>query len=92
MASPRRTSTTHSNVDLEQPPLDPDRGSDAVKDGSPEYLTGIPMWNLFAAIYLAMFLLGLDAAIVATAIPTMTAYFKTIADINWYGSAYLLTL
>ncbi len=32
-----------------------------------------------------------DRTIIATAIPKITEEFKSIADIGWYGSAYLLT-
>ena len=32
-----------------------------------------------------------DNTIIATAIPRITDHFKTINDVGWYGSAYLLT-
>ena len=38
----------------------------AVADDTPQYLSGVRMYNLLAAVYLAIFLLGLDAAIVST--------------------------
>lgn len=33
-----------------------------------------------------------DRAILATAIPKITTEFNSIADVGWYGSAYLMTL
>lgn len=33
-----------------------------------------------------------DNTIIATAIPTITDQFKSLGDVGWYGSAYLLTI
>jgi MFS family permease len=38
-----------------------------------------------------VFLIGLDQMIIATAIPKITSEFKSLDDVGWYGSAYLLT-
>jgi hypothetical protein len=46
---------------------------------------------IILAIYLAAFLVALDQTIISVAIPKITDQFKSIADIAWYGSAYLLT-
>ena len=35
--------------------------------------------------------MALDNTIIATAIPKITDQFKSIDDVAWYGSAYLLT-
>ncbi|KAL7274281.1 hypothetical protein RUND412_002827 [Rhizina undulata] len=40
---------------------------------------------------LATLLVALDNTIVATAIPVITSQFESLADVGWYGSAYLLT-
>lgn len=32
-----------------------------------------------------------DRAIIATAVPKITTEFNSLADVGWYGSAYLLT-
>jgi MFS family permease len=48
-------------------------------------------WTITASVYLAFFLIGLDRTIIATAIPTISDEFNSIADIGWYGSAYMLT-
>jgi len=41
--------------------------------------------------FLALFLVALDRTIIATAIPRITDDFKSLGDIGWYGSAYMLT-
>ncbi|KAI1261741.1 putative MFS aflatoxin efflux pump [Xylariaceae sp. FL1019] len=46
---------------------------------------------LLVSIYISIFLIALDQLIVSTAIPRITDEFHSIADIGWYGSAYLLT-
>lgn len=33
-----------------------------------------------------------DRTIIGTAIPMITDDFRSIADVGWYGSAYLLTI
>lgn len=37
-------------------------------------------------------LLGLDMNIIGVAIPRITTDFRSLSDIAWYGSAYLLTM
>ncbi len=44
------------------------------------------------AMSLAIFLISIDETIIVTAIPKITDDFDTIADVGWYGSAYLLTM
>ncbi|KFG81517.1 putative MFS transporter [Metarhizium anisopliae] len=56
------------------------------------HLHGLQLYNLLGALMLAMLLLGLDINIVATAVPSITDRFHSLADINWYGSAFLLAL
>jgi MFS family permease len=51
----------------------------------------LKFWTITASVYLAFLLIGLDRTIIATAIPTITDEFDSIADIGWYGSAYMLT-
>ncbi|TEA16144.1 Rubrofusarin-specific efflux pump aurT [Colletotrichum sidae] len=44
-----------------------------------------------ASVLLVWFIVALDRLIIATAIPAITDEFNSLADIGWYGSAYLLT-
>lgn len=43
------------------------------------------------ALCLSVFCMALDNTIIATAIPKITDQFRSINDVGWYGSAYLLT-
>lgn len=52
-------------------------------------------WRLSAVIgslCLGIFLFGLDINIIGVAIPRITTEFSSLADVAWYGSAYMLTL
>ncbi|KAI8634021.1 MFS general substrate transporter [Xylariaceae sp. FL1651] len=52
-------------------------------------------WRLgiiIGSLALGIFLLGLDQNIIGVAIPRITTDFKSLDDIAWYGSAYLLTI
>ncbi|KAE9370273.1 putative MFS multidrug transporter [Stipitochalara longipes BDJ] len=55
-----------------------------------EWVTGLKLGVIVAAISMAAFLMLLDVSIVATAIPRITSDFHSLTDIGWYGSAYLL--
>ena len=53
--------------------------------------TSIKFWMIMSGVYASIFLVALDRLIIATAIPSITNDFHSIADIGWYGSAYMLT-
>ena len=63
----------------------------AIDDEDIEYPHGPKLWVILAALCLAVFLVALDQTIISTAIPKITDHFKSIQDIGWYGSSYLLT-
>ena len=46
----------------------------------------------FATLCISTFFCALDANIMATAVPTITARFNSLSDVAWYNSAFLLTL
>ncbi|KAJ4422351.1 hypothetical protein N0V82_003005 [Gnomoniopsis sp. IMI 355080] len=56
-----------------------------------EYLSGSRLILVLSGLTLAVFLMLLDASIVATAVPTITSDFHSLNDIGWYGTAYLMT-
>ncbi|KAJ7055580.1 DHA14-like major facilitator [Mycena amicta] len=56
-----------------------------------EYPSGVKLALLTLALCLSVFLVALDNTIIATAIPHITDQFKSLDDVGWYGSAYLLT-
>ncbi|TAQ83111.1 hypothetical protein B7494_g8565 [Chlorociboria aeruginascens] len=55
------------------------------------HLRGFQLVILTMTLMLGQFLTALDATILTTAIPTITARFHSTADVGWYGSAYLFT-
>ena len=65
-------------------------GPGAADEDAYEYLTGFKLALVMGTVALAAFLIFLDSAIIATAIPKITAEFHSILDIGWYASAYLL--
>lgn len=48
-------------------------------------------WLIICCNLLALFLVALDRTIISTAIPRITDEFKSLGDIGWYSSAYMLT-
>ncbi|KAK5090598.1 hypothetical protein LTR05_000773 [Lithohypha guttulata] len=61
------------------------------EDDEIEYPHGIKLAIISASLCLAVFLMALDNTIIATAIPKITDQFKSLDDIGWYASSYLLT-
>jgi MFS family permease len=56
-----------------------------------EYPKGIHLALLLTSLFVSIFIVALDRMIIATAIPAITDEFKSLPDVGWYGSAYLLT-
>ncbi|KAI4727250.1 MFS general substrate transporter [Aureobasidium sp. EXF-10728] len=62
-----------------------------VEEDAQDYeLTGLGLITVISGLVLAIFLVSLDSAIVATAVPYVTVEFKSAGDTAWYGSAYTL--
>ncbi|BGP39612.1 hypothetical protein JCM10450v2_003580 [Rhodotorula kratochvilovae] len=53
--------------------------------------TGLKLVLLMCTLLLVEVIVGLDNTIVATSTATIANDFKTLTDVGWYGSAYLLT-
>lgn len=51
------------------------------------YPTGIKFWLAMGSLIVTQFLNGLDVAILAVAVPSLTNQFNTVADIGWYSAA-----
>ena len=66
--------------------------TDEVEDEDTAVYPGpVALTFLMLGISLAAFLVALDRTIIATAIPRITDDFRSLQDVGWYGSAYLLT-
>lgn len=59
---------------------------------NPQYPSGVKFWLALASVCLGIFLITLDSTIMATAIPYITDEFKSLDDVGWYGSIYLMAL
>ncbi|KAJ7446316.1 major facilitator superfamily domain-containing protein [Mycena latifolia] len=55
-----------------------------------DFPRGLKLAVLTLALCLSVFLVALDNTILATAIPKITDEFKSLDDVGWYGSSYLL--
>ncbi|KAF7596810.1 hypothetical protein BBP40_012409 [Aspergillus hancockii] len=55
-----------------------------------EPLTGTKFWLLMLTLAAVLVLSSIDMNIVATAVPSITGYFHTVADVGWYSSAFRL--
>lgn len=73
----------------ESPPDGPSSGIVAAEDET-TYPTGIRFWLIMLCNSLVLAFIGLDMSIVATAVPSITDEFHTVADVGWYSSAFRL--
>lgn len=58
----------------------------------PPPLPPLRLFIVIGALCLGTFLFGLDLNIIGVAIPPITTEFRSLADVAWYGSAYMLTV
>jgi EmrB/QacA subfamily drug resistance transporter len=70
---------------------DDGKAEEATERERTDYPTGMKLTVIVSALALAVFLMALDNTIIATAIPRITDQFKSLGDVGWYGSSYLLT-
>ncbi|KAH8896392.1 putative MFS transporter [Thozetella sp. PMI_491] len=59
---------------------------------TPPWRSGLKQAFLVIALMLAIFLVGLDMSIIATAIPTITKDFHSVDQVGWYGSGFFMCL
>ncbi|TVY80814.1 MFS thioclapurine efflux transporter tcpA [Lachnellula suecica] len=68
------------------PTQEPDAGEDL------NHVSGKRLSLIVASLAMSVFLVGLDNAILTTAIPTITTAFDSLKDVGWYGSAFMICL
>jgi len=66
------------------------RNANQEQEQDQEWLSGLKLFTIMAAVTFVCFLVLLDSSIVATAIPRITNEFHSLPDIGWYGAAYQL--
>ncbi|KAJ7485872.1 major facilitator superfamily domain-containing protein [Mycena latifolia] len=84
-------SQTHEKADLKTEPQAQPEQVQLTELEEDDYPHGIKLTLLTLALCLSVFLVALDNTIIATAIPKITDQFKSLDDVGWYGSAYLLS-
>lgn len=85
--SPRPLSSSDPDVEHAAPPGPPmEKGAE--ENFKPKTLK---FWLIMMSTIFSMFLVALDRTIISTAIPQITDDFKSLGDIGWYGSGYMLT-
>jgi hypothetical protein len=58
---------------------------------TPVYPSAAKTAVIMVSLYISIFLVALDRTIIGPAIPAITNEFKSMGDIGWYGSSYMLT-
>jgi len=69
---------------------DQSKDSKPGEDTETAYATGLKLAMIVISLQLTNFCIAVDNTIIATAIPRITDHFKSLGDVGWYGSAYLL--
>ncbi|KAF3911077.1 hypothetical protein AA313_de0205070 [Arthrobotrys entomopaga] len=92
----RGSTTSHSNQlkAVDEAPIDDERNElekTQTVESLHEYPTAWKLAVISIALCLSVFCMALDNTIIATAIPKITDHFKSLDDVGWYGSAYMLT-
>ncbi|KAG9251473.1 major facilitator superfamily domain-containing protein [Emericellopsis atlantica] len=64
---------------------------DAADEAATVYPSGLKLTLIIVSLCMCVFLVALDQTIIAPALGAITAEYKSVKDIGWYGSAYLLT-
>ncbi|KAH6842670.1 major facilitator superfamily domain-containing protein [Chaetomium sp. MPI-CAGE-AT-0009] len=67
-----------------------EEGTSAAAKNEAQWVTGMKLLALSNLLVVAMFLMMLDASIIATAIPRITDEFRSLQDVGWYVSIYQL--
>ncbi|KAJ3536838.1 hypothetical protein NM208_g6555 [Fusarium decemcellulare] len=84
-----RATTPAPNETPSTPDTSPESKTEAEDES--KYPHGLKLAAIILSNMVAMFLVALDRTIIATAIPRITDDFKSLGDISWYASAYLIT-
>lgn len=69
-----------------------DQASQHTAEAENQYPTGAKFYFIILSLAILLLLGGLDASIVATAVPAITDHFHTVADVGWYSVAYRMPL
>lgn len=82
----------NSSAPIHLPLKSESQTADTVQRAGDTYLRAWPLATVTFSLCLGTFLVALDVNIIGVAVPKIAAVFKSLDDIAWYGSAYLLTI
>ncbi|EXJ79016.1 hypothetical protein A1O3_08517 [Capronia epimyces CBS 606.96] len=85
------SSRDSSEVEIQSTEKHADGVAPSPEDDEAVYPSGLKLALITLALCLSVFLVALDNTIIATAIPKITDHFKSLGDVGWYASSYLLT-
>jgi hypothetical protein len=96
LSSDEKTEVGSSNImDTTADNKDPHGGTGSINgnpaEQEPQYPGAAKLTLIISSLCLAIFLVALDQTIIAPALGAITAQFRSVKDIGWYGSSYLLT-
>ena len=60
-------------------------------EDTPIYPSGLKFAVILAALMISNFLVAVDTTIISTSIPVISEDFRSLQDVGWYVSSYLLT-
>ncbi|KAH8892647.1 MFS general substrate transporter [Thozetella sp. PMI_491] len=89
--TPEEHNNEKKSGDLERDVEDPQEAAPAGAEPDADKVATVKLIFIAIGLWLAVFLVSLDQTIVANAIPTIADEFKSLSDVGWYGSGYLLT-
>ncbi|KAM5347578.1 hypothetical protein ACJ41O_007402 [Fusarium nematophilum] len=64
--------------------------SDPAPSPGADYPTGAKFWLIMLTVAAVLVLSSIDMNIIATAVPSITDHFHTVADVGWYSSSFRL--
>ncbi|KAL2267377.1 hypothetical protein VTJ83DRAFT_4654 [Remersonia thermophila] len=64
--------------------------ADDATETDDDRLTGLALASVTIALSAAVFLVAMDVNVIATAVPRITGEFRSLDDVGWYGSSFLM--
>jgi MFS family permease len=81
-----------SSHGAEKGPREEEERGQAEKEDDPTagHLSVLPLVSLTIALSATVFLVAMDVNVIATAVPRITGEFRSLDDVGWYGSSFLM--
>ncbi|KAM0185801.1 hypothetical protein ACHAPQ_008476 [Fusarium lateritium] len=89
----RITSVHNTNLAENTESIHPEQDAVTLSDNDvaeAQYPTAVKLWLIMLSVTAVLVLSSIDMNIVATAVPSITDHFHTVAHVGWYSSAFRL--